>query len=157
MIKHIHIFDCDGVLLDSTHRYRTMPCGTRIDLDYWIENCTDEKIMQDSPLPMANWYRHLLNDPEHYVIIATARVCSDADFRVIREKLGWPQHFISRNGRSDTRSGTKMKLDGLIGLLNLKQFQNAAITVYEDNVTYLNGIADRLGAFKHYCPSEQGH
>lgn len=156
MIKHIHVFDCDGVLLDSTHRYQTAKCGTRIDLDHWRENSTPEKIMRDKPLPMAAWYRQLLNDPEHYVIIATARVCQDADHKVIAEKLGYPQHFIFRS-ESDTRSGTDLKLAGLRKLLNLRQFKNAAITVYEDNVTYLNGIADALGAFKHYCPSPQGH
>jgi len=156
MIKFIHIFDCDGVLLDSTHRYRTAACGTRIDLDHWIENCTPEMIAKDKPLPMSNWYKKFLNDPEHYVIIATARVCQEADHKVIAEKLGKPQHFIFRK-LGDKRSGTDLKLAGLKPLLNLKQFKNAAITVYEDNVTYLNGIADYLGANKHYCPSSQGH
>ena len=79
MIKYIHMFDCDGVLLSSLHRYRTMPCGTRIDLDHWRENSTPEKIWQDSPLPMAEHYRECLDNPEHYVIIATARQCQQAD------------------------------------------------------------------------------
>jgi beta-phosphoglucomutase-like phosphatase (HAD superfamily) len=156
MIKFIHIFDCDGVLLDSTHRYRTMPCGTRIDLDHWRENSTPEMIAQDKPLPMSNWYKKFLTDPEHYVIIATARVCQEADHKVIADKLGTPQYFIYR-GENDSRSGTALKLAGLKPLLNLKQFRQAAITVYEDNVTYLNGIAEALDANKHYCPSPQGH
>lgn len=155
-IKHIHIFDCDGVLLDSTHRYRTMPCGMRIDLDHWRENSTPEMIAKDKPLPMANWYKQFLADPEHYVIIATARVCQQADHDVIAQKLGKPQYFICRR-EGDSQSGTTLKLKGLRKLLNLRQFRNAAITVYEDNVTYLNGIADAIGANKHYCPSPQGH
>ena len=156
MIQHIHIFDCDGVLLDSTHRYRTMKCGTRIDLDHWRENSTPEMIAKDKPLPMAEYYKAVLADPTQYVIIATARVCSEADHKVIAEKLGKPQHFISRDP-DDSQSGTTLKLNALRKLLNLRQFKDAAITVYEDNVTYLNGIADALGASKHYCPSAQGH
>ncbi len=156
MIKHIHIFDCDGVLLSSMHRYQTMPCGTRIDLDHWIANCTPEMIAQDKPLPHSLLYKHFLADPEHYVVIATARVCQQADFDCIAEKLGLPQHFIHRK-KGDHQSGVTLKLSGMRKLLNLKQFKNATITMYEDNLAYLHGVADKLGAKKVYIESEQGH
>jgi hypothetical protein len=156
MIKFIDVFDCDGVLLNSLHRYRTAKCGTRIDLEYWIENCTPEKIMADEPLPFAEYYKKCLLDMEHYVIIATARNCQQADYDVIAQKLGTPQHFICRKA-GDHQSGVTLKLNGLKRLLGLKQFQNAAITLFEDNMAYLNGVGDAIGAQKVFIQSEQGH
>ena len=156
MIERIHVFDCDGVLMDSSHRYRTMPCNTRIDLDYWIENCTPEKIWQDEPLPMARLYRELLLSKSDYVIIATARVCQQADFDSIEFKLGKPQKFICRE-KGDHQGGVPLKLAGIRPLLNLKQFANAAITVYEDNLAYLSGLCEALNAKPIYIPSQQGH
>lgn len=156
MIKYIDVFDCDGVLLDSTHRYRTMPSGDRIDLDYWRENCTPEKIWQDSILPMARFYGECLASVERYAIIATARVCQQADFDSINFKIGKPQKMIWRR-EGDTQSGVTLKLAELKPLLNLKQFQNAIVTIYEDNRAYLDGIADAIGAKKVFIPSNQGH
>jgi len=157
MIKHFHIFDCDGVLLDSTHRYRTMPCGTRIDLDYWIAGCTPEKIWQDKVLPMAKHYADVLADAEHFVMIATARVCQQADFDSIAEKIGFPQSFAHRKA-GDHQSGVTLKLTAIRRLLNLKQFQGLeSITMYEDNQAYLDGVGDAIGAKKVYIPSNQGH
>lgn len=156
LIKYIDVFDCDGVLLSSLHRYRTMSCGTRIDLEYWRKNSTPEKIWKDSPLPMAKYYWSLLQNPEHYVIIATARVCQQADLDSIAAKIGKPQKFISRL-EGDTRKGVEMKLAGLKRLMNLKQFKNAIWTIYEDNLVYLDGIASALNAKKVFVPSLQGH
>ena len=156
MIKFVDIFDCDGVLLSSLHRYRTEKCGTKIDLKYWIENCTPEKIWQDSVLPTARYYQEVLAHPEHYVIIATARVCQQADYDSIAFKLGKPQKFICRE-KGDHQSGITLKLNPLKRLLNLKQFKHAAITMFEDNQAYLDGVGDALGAKKVYIPSEQGH
>jgi len=156
MIKHVHIFDCDGVLVSSLHRYQTMPCGTRIDLDHWIANCNPEMIAKDTALPHSLLYKHFLADPEHYVVIATARVCQQADFDWIAENLGMPQHFIHRK-KGDHQSGVTLKLKGMRKLLNLKQFKNAAITMYEDNVAYLDGVAIPLGAKRVFVESDQGH
>jgi hypothetical protein len=133
-----------------------MPCGTRIDLEHWIENCTPEQIWKDEPLPTAELYKRLLDHPEHYVIIATARVCQQADHDSIAFKLGKPQKFISRK-KGDHQSGVTLKLNPLKRLLNLKQFKNAAITMYEDNLAYLNGVGDAIGAKKVYIESQQGH
>lgn len=156
MIKFIDVFDCDGVLLSSLHRYRTMPCNTRIDLKYWIENCTPDKIWKDEPLPMARYYAECLEHPEHYVIIATARVCQQADYDSIAFKIGKPQKFICRE-KGDHQSGVTLKLKGLKPLLNLKQFKNAVWTIFEDNQAYLDGIAPPLNAKKVFVPSLQGH
>jgi hydroxymethylpyrimidine pyrophosphatase-like HAD family hydrolase len=155
MIKEIHIYDMDGTIVDSLHRFRTLPNG-KIDLQYWIENCTPEKIAQDTLLPLAEQYQAQLADPEIYVAIATARVLEDADMDYIKNVLGMPNKIVSRNGRADTRKGVEMKIAGFGFLKNLKQFKNKACHFYEDNLEYLHGVADYLNAEKHHIPSKQG-
>ena len=155
MIKEIHIYDMDGTIVDSLHRFRTLPNG-KIDLQYWIENCTPEKIAQDTLLPLAEQYQEQLKNPEIYVAIATARVLEDADMDYIKNVLGMPNKIVSRNGRADTRKGVEMKIAGLRFLKNLKQFKNKACHFYEDNLEYLHGVADYLNAEKHHIPSKQG-
>ena len=46
----LYIFDLDHTVIDSSHRQLTREDGS-LDLDNWIENCTHEKIMQDSLFP----------------------------------------------------------------------------------------------------------
>ena len=72
MIRKVEIFDMDGTIVDSTHRYRTMPCGTKIDLEYWRAN--EYRAMEDKLLPLADYYKECLANPNVYVILANARV-----------------------------------------------------------------------------------
>lgn len=156
MIKRLHIFDFDGTLVDSSHRYRTMPCGTRIDLDYWIAN--EGKALDDSPLPLADYFRTLLNSAEDYVIIATARIWDTLSQQFAEIHGLEAQTVFARRDRQDTRGGADLKIEGVKKLLNLRQFQGIkSIHVYEDNVDYLKKICDTLGAKGHYYPSQQGH
>jgi len=155
MIKEIHIYDMDGTIVCSMHRFKTLPNG-KIDLNYWIENCTPEKIAQDSLLPLAEQYQAQLSDPEIYVVIATARVIEAADLAYIKNVLGMPNRIVSRNGRGDTRKGADMKIAGLRFLNNLKQFKGAAKHFYEDNKDYLYPVATALNATPYFIPSKQG-
>jgi hypothetical protein len=156
MIKRIHIFDFDGTLVDSSHRYKTMPCGTKIDLDYWIAN--EHKTLEDSLLPLAETFKALLNSAEDYVIIATARIwCSLSEEFASMHNMEADAIFARRD-RHDTRGGAALKITGVKKLLNLKQFQNVeTMHVYEDNVDYLKTMCDALQAEGHYYPSQQGH
>ena len=52
MFKKIHVYDLDGVLVDTSHRYRTDANG-KTDMLYWGANHTAEKIALDKILPMA--------------------------------------------------------------------------------------------------------
>ena len=89
--------------------------------------------------------------------MATARQCIQADFNYISERLGDANHFIYRQ-LGDSQSGVTLKLNPLKRLLNLKQFKNAAVTMFEDNIDYLNGVCDGLNreTNKVYIPSNQG-
>lgn len=155
MIKKIHVYDMDGTLVCSMHRFRTLQNG-KIDLPYWIENCTPEKIAKDDLLPLADQYKADLLDPSIYVVIATARVLDAPDMSFIRNRLGMPDHIISRNGRNDCRKGAHMKTVGIKRLLNLRQFRTAIVHFWEDNPDYLHGVCAATGAIPHYVTSKQG-
>ena len=155
-IKKVAIYDMDGTIVDSSHRYRTITDekGTRIDLDYWREN--EYRAMEDSLLPMASQYQIDMADPETYVIIATARVMNKPDWKFVNEILGMPDYFISRT-KDSTISGKDLKINGLAKFFNLVNFKNAEYVFYEDNVSYLKAVCDRFNIRGVYIPSVQGH
>jgi phosphoglycolate phosphatase-like HAD superfamily hydrolase len=155
-INKVSIYDMDGTIVCSLHRYRTIvdDNGERIDLDYWRQN--EYRAMDDSLLPLAAQYRQDLQDENTFVIIATARVLREADNEFIKDVLGEPDYIISRMD-GDTTSGGKLKIAGLAKFFNLKPFQNAEFTFYEDNTTYLKAVCDRFNIRGVYVPSKQGH
>lgn len=156
MIKRIHLFDFDGTLVDSSHRYRTMDCGTKIDLQHWIDN--EYLTMNDTLLPLIDQFRELVASAEDYVIIATARIWCDLSEQFAVENDVNAQIIFARRDRQDTRGGAQLKIQGVKRLLNLKQFKHVEeIHVYEDNVSYLKTMCDTLGGKGHYFPSNQGH
>ena len=152
-IRKVSIYDMDGTIVVSTHRYR-VTADNKIDLQHWRDN--QHLAMQDSLLPMAEQYKKDLADNECYVIIATARVMNEPDFRFVNEILGKPDYLISRN-EGDSTPGALLKINGLAKFFNLKNFQNAEFTFYEDNATYLKTVCDRFGIRGVYIPSKQGH
>ena len=155
-IKRVSIYDMDGTIVCSLHRYRTIvsDTGERIDLGFWRDN--EYRAMQDSLLPLAEQYQSDLLDESCFVIIATARVLRDADNKFIAEVLGEPDYIISRCD-GDSTSGGKLKIAGLAKFFNLKNFRDAEFTFYEDNVDYLKAVCDRFNIRGIYVPSKQGH
>lgn len=153
-IKEIKIYDMDGTIVDSTHRYKTMPCGTKIDLAYWRDN--EYRAYDDSLLPLAEQYKKDIKNPECYVIIATARIIREEDMRFIQDKLGMPNHIISRK-ENDNRSGGLLKVLGLKKFFNLKNFKQAKAVFFEDNASYLKTVCDYFKIEGVYIPSNQGH
>ena len=151
-IKRIAIYDMDGTIVCSLHRYRTI--DGKIDLQFWRDN--EPLAMLDSLLPMAEQYRADLADSNTYVIIATARVMNDPDWQFVNEILGKPDYFISRKN-GDNRSGGLLKVLGLTKFFNLKNFKSAKAVFYEDNVSYLKTVCDKFKITGVYVPSEQGH
>lgn len=155
-ITRVAIYDMDGTIVDSSHRYRTIvdDSGERIDLEFWREN--QYNAMNDSLLPMAEQYRADLFDENCYVIIATARVMNAPDWQFVKEILGEPDYFISRKD-GDDQSGKTLKINGLAKFFNLVTFRNAEFVFYEDNVSYLKAVCDRFNIRGVYVPSVQGH
>lgn len=158
-IKRLAIYDMDGTIVDSSHRYRTMktPEGKEvIDLAFWRAN--EGKAYDDGFLPLVSQYHADLADPECYVIIATARVIGAEDARFIREKLGEPDYMICRPEGSSI-SGGLLKVMGLKKFYNLKNFRQAwkNATFYEDNTAYLKTVCDFFKIKGVYIPSVQGH
>ena len=151
-ITRIAIYDMDGTIVDSTHRYRAV--NNKIDLDYWRAN--EYRAMDDSLLPLAEQYKRDLQDANCYVIIATARVMHEPDYQFVREILGEPDYLISRKD-GDTISGGILKIRGLQKFFNLKNFRNAAAVFYEDNTAYLKAVCDKFNIMGVYVPSRQGH
>lgn len=155
-IKRVAIYDMDGTIVDSSHRYRTIidDNGERIDLDYWREN--EYRALDDKLLPLAEQYKRDLADENCFVIIATARVMHEPDWQFVREVLGEPDYFISRKD-GDTQSGKTLKINGLARFFNLLNFKNAEFVFYEDNIQYLKAVCDRFNIRGVYIPSVQGH
>lgn len=154
----IAIYDMDGTIVDSTHRYRTIIDHNgieRIDLQYWRDN--EYRAMDDTLLPLAKQYQRDIIDPDCYTIIATARIIRAPDIQFIQNILGMPKYIISRMGDSDTRSGKILKILGLQKFFNLRQFKPENAVFYEDNMEYLKGVCDHFGIRGVYCPSKQGH
>ena len=156
-IKKVSIYDMDGVIVCSLHRYKTQICEDgieRINLKHWRDN--SHKAIFDSLLPLSKQYKADLLNPECFVIIATARVLGHADFMFINGTLGKPHYLISRDA-DDTQSGAKLKIKGLQKFFNLKNFQNAEFIMYEDNCPQLKKICDYFQIKGVYIPSKQGH
>lgn len=152
-MKRIAIYDMDGTVVCSLHRYRTI--DGKIDLAFWREH--EYMALDDSLLPLAVQYQADLKDPDCYVVIATARVLHDPDRQFIRETLGQPDKVISRKD-GDSRSGALLKVLGLKQLFALKQFHGITdIVFYEDNTSYLKAVCDYFNIRGVYIPSQQGH
>jgi hypothetical protein len=159
MIKEIHIYDIDGTLVDSTHRYRYVTNAEgwrRIDLPFWITN--RRQAMRDSLLPLAEQYQKQLLDPNIFTVLATARVMSPEEWQHIKTDLLMPDHFISRPD-GDTQSGSTLKINALNIMLDaMPELKNVNdIFIYEDNLDYLNAICDEFNCTGIYVPSAQGY
>lgn len=155
-IRKVSIYDMDGTIVDSSHRYRTVntASGPKIDLSYWRAN--EYRAMEDGLLPLADQYMDELRDPSVYVIIATARVMHAPDWQFVNDILGVPDYFISRQD-GDTQSGATLKIKGLQKFFNLRQFRKADAVFYEDNTQYLKAVCDHFNIRGVYIPSVQGH
>jgi hypothetical protein len=156
VIRRTHIYDMDGTIVCSMHRYRTISTGskTTIDLEYWLEN--EHKARNDSLLPLAEQYRRDLFDPAVFVCIATARVLHGADRAFIRKHLGIPDAIVSRAGRSDSRGGADLKINGLKRVFDKHNLWDTTKVFWEDNLTYLTKVCGALGLKGKFVPSQQG-
>lgn len=133
--KRIHVYDLDGTLIDSSHRYRNLPCG-RIDLDYWLKHL--DQCVNDSPLPLAEQYKADIADPETYVVICTMRPLDYRWMQHIRDTIGEPdKYLLGKHGLKSGFANHKAKL--LTRLFNLRQFKNLPRYFWEDSQGMIEG------------------
>jgi hypothetical protein len=153
----LHIYDMDGTIVDSLHRYRTVlreDGRPAIDLAHWIAN--EHRAYDDSLLPLAAQYQRDLHNPRVFTVIATARALGVPDRRFIRDKLGVPDALVSRAGRSDARGGADLKISGLRRVIEKYKLHNAQKHFWEDNFSYLQKVCQAIGAKGYLIPSAQG-
>ena len=131
MHKKIHVYDIDGVLVDTSHRYRNKSDGT-IDLEYWFQNRTAEKIALDKLLPHAAQYRDDINDPKIFTMLCTSRMVHALDMDFIKYRLGWPDVCIMRPlGNMD--ADDVLKLRQLKRIFSQRHLKDLPRTLWEDN------------------------
>ena len=139
------IWDLDGTVIDSSHRYSTLPNGD-IDLPRWIADNTKANIERDSLLPLARLMRSNWRQGDT-VIICTARVLGIHDHCFLADH-GIKANFILSRALGDNRGDAEMKRAKLIALFaDLKipfarWTRNA--TFYDDNQGVLD-MAEKIG------------
>jgi len=140
MYKRIHTYDLDGVLVDTSHRYRNKPDGS-IDLQYWFDNRTEEQIAKDKILPLAKQYMADCLNPETYVMICTSRAYHVLDIQFIVGHLGAPDKLIMRPV-GNMENDAILKRRQLQRLFNLRQFAKLPRRFWDDNPRNLNACRD---------------
>jgi len=139
------IWDLDGTVIDSSHRYSTLANGD-IDLPKWIADNTRENIERDTLLPLARLMQSNYANGD-VVIICTARVLGVWD-KVFLADHGIKAHFVLSRALGDNRGDAEMKRAKLLALFaDLKipfarWTRNA--TFYDDNMGVLN-MAEKFG------------
>jgi hypothetical protein len=144
-VNRFKIWDLDGTVIDSSHRYSTLANGD-IDLPRWIADNTRANIEQDKLLPLAELMKSNYRQGD-IVIICTARVLGVWDHVYLADK-GIKANFILSRAIGDNRGDAEMKRQKLLALFaDLKipfarWTRNA--TFYDDNQGVLN-MAEKLG------------
>jgi beta-phosphoglucomutase-like phosphatase (HAD superfamily) len=135
----IFIYDLDGTVIDSSHRYQANENGT-VNLEHWRSNSTPSKIMQDKIMPLAKHMRDAFK-MGHTVIISTARVMKAIDHSyLVKHKLN-SHYLLAREGETDLREGHIQKEQQLKSLgIDLKK-----AVMFEDNSTIREHLNGTLG------------
>lgn len=156
MKKSIHIYDIDGVLVDSSRRYRET--NGKIDLNHWTAN-RNQSQFADCLLPMAEQFTSQVFNPDMFVGIATARQLTLEEYIWLSDNLPVPHMVVSR-AAGDERSSICQKVDGIRREL-AKFFRYPYIPpiyYYDDNLTVAQGVAAQIGGIPVHVPSNQaGH
>ena len=130
--KNIYIFDLDGTVIDSSHRFTGNAEG-KLNLEKWIEDSTRENIFKDSLFPLAQFMKALMKAGKN-VWICTARNMNDSDFDFLAHH-GIKAKTILCRKNGDHRADAEMKTAKLKSLFNLKQYKNSDKIMFDDNKT----------------------
>jgi FMN phosphatase YigB (HAD superfamily) len=133
------IFDLDDTIINSKHRYKTLPNGD-IDLAHWLKVAKiREQVFRDTLLPLSKiWYGALALGAT--VTIATARTMSRHDFDFLKHhKLHHHHAVYRRNG--DNSPDALLKAEGLISLFNrAPHLRPERSVMYDDNTSVRESI-----------------
>lgn len=139
-MKTLYLWDLDGTVLCSKHRQLTLPDGS-LDLAHWRENNTEERILQDSILPLA----YLMQ--QHYTVghvaVCTSRVIGPADIELLA-RHGLPYHGMICRDIDDTRHDAPYKQAKIRAYIN-KAGPFRRIVLFDDNEAVLNMAVNQLG------------
>lgn len=153
--RKIKIYDLDGTLVNSSHRYRNLPNGS-VDIEHWLENSTAEKVSKDTLLPLSEEYKKDIADPNVYVVIITARVETKYCRKYIEENLGLPDQLIFRP-EGNTEPDYILKIREVNKRIRrIPTLGTKSVFFYDDNFKNVRAFA-QLGIQSTYVPSNQGH
>lgn len=157
------IFDLDGTVICSKHRYRDRPDGS-IDLRYWFDMATPENVAKDSLLPLAKSMKALFRN--NTIIVCTARAMRPMDFQFLFDNQLNYHHILYRKGRfvsddspefgdsyhgfiGDGRGDGEMKralLEELFVSLG-KNIHEEKVIMFDDNLT----VIDEMLKMRIHC------
>jgi hypothetical protein len=100
------IYDLDGTVVCSKHRYRSLENGG-IDLPFWIKSNTRANCFKDSLLPAIRTMRRDYNDG-HNIIVCTARVLSEHDYQFF-DVMNIPFHVMLSRPIGNTQNDADLK------------------------------------------------
>ena len=136
------IFDLDHTVIDSSHRQITLADGS-LDLDNWIANCTQEKIMADKLLPLAQHWRRL-QAAGNEIVVCTARVMGVWDHVFLADHGLTADAILSRplgcvDADADLKENLLREYAQKTGRSWSRFSRNAAM--YDDNMGVLNRLS----------------
>lgn len=136
----IIIFDLDGTVIDSSHRQLYDPITGLLDLANWMKNSTHEKIMADSLLPLAKFWRQRWKANEDHIVICTARVMGTSDFMFLANH---GLHFDAIMSRPKNDRGTPddlLKVSQLHRYLDSPELRDVPVIMFDDSLKVRHSI-----------------
>ena len=136
----IAVFDLDGTVIDSSHRALINEQGA-INLDNWRKH-TRTQILGDIELPLAQYMRDCIADPNVRVWICTSRNLGGADYELL-EKLGirGADLILSRD-KKDNREDVSYKLAKIKRRINLPAIQQREKIFFDDRADIRKAMAE---------------
>ena len=143
MKKQIFIFDLDDTVIDSSHRATLKSDAIELDLDAWRRDSTRENIMKDSLLPLANFMRECISNPNTFVWVCTARNMQQADHDFLAKHELTPNLVLSRQ-LDDNTADDILKRKMISKLLNLKPFRDCETIFFDDKPKNLQALENLI-------------
>ena len=145
MKKQIFIFDLDDTVIDSSHRATLKADNGQVvlDLDAWRRDSTRENIMKDSLLPLANFMRECISNPNTFVWVCTARNMQQADHDFLAKHELTPNLVLSRQ-LDDNTADDILKRKMISKLLNLKPFRDCETIFFDDKPKNLKALENLI-------------